>query len=96
MDEDLELEEPARVPDTQAYCIDGLDQEQDQAAKDIPPISHEQALEHLLNIQKSNLDNTKLFDLLEQAVNHLQCKKTVTKITSKNVQPSLFKFFQKS
>ena len=37
----IELEQPARALDTQAYCIEGLDQEQDQATKDLPPTPHQ-------------------------------------------------------
>ena len=67
MDKDLELEQPARAPDSQAYCIDDQDTDQDHdkdIQSDPAPIQPEIAIEHLMNIQKSNLD-IKLFDLLE-------------------------------
>ena len=53
-------------------------------------------MDSLLKIQKLNLHDTKLFDLLEQALNHLQTSKTKSELTSKNVQFSLLKFFHKS
>ena len=77
MSEDLECKEPVRAPDTQAYCID--DQDTDQDPKDNQsepaPIQLETAIEYLMNLQKSNLDDVKLFDLLEQAM----CTHTIKK-----------------
>ena len=63
---------------------------------DPAPIQHDVALECLMNIQKSNLDDTKLFELPEVAMNQIQSKKTITDIKQKNVQPSLLKLFMKS
>ena len=87
MDEDLECEEPARAPNTQAYCIDDRDinQDHDKDYQSEPePIQPEIAIEHLINIQKSNLDDIKLFDLLEQAMPQIQSKKTTTELTNKS------------
>ena len=77
MDEDLEHEEPARAPDTQAYCINDRDTDQDPKdnQSEPAPIQLETATEYLMNIQKSNLDDVKLFNLLEQAMAHIQSKK---------------------
>ena len=84
MDEDLEHEEPARAPDTQAYCIDDWDTDQDHDKdnqSEPEPIQPEIATEHLMDIQKSNLDDIKLSDLLEQAMAHIQSKGMITELT---------------
>ena len=72
------------------------DQQPDDTCLETPPVSPTEALDSLINIQKSNLNDTKLFGLLEQAMNHIQNKKTQTELISKNVQSSLLKFFSKS
>ena len=97
MDEELELEQLLQAPNVQAYSTEDQDQdrEQDETCPEVPPTSHTDALEFLMNIQKSNLNDTKLFDLLEQAMNHIQNKKTQTELNSKNIQSSLLKFFPK-
>ena len=97
MDKNLELKQPARAPDSQAYCIDDWDTDQDHDKdnqSEPEPVQHDVALEYLMNIQKSNLDDIKLFDLLEKAMAHVQSKKTIT--DNKHVQLSLYKFFTKS
>ena len=96
MDEELELEQPARAPNAQAYSIDVQDQEPNESSPAMPIVTYTEALDHLLNIQKSNIGDTKLFDLLEQAMSHIQSDKSQTEINSKNVQSSLIKFFSKS
>ena len=86
MDEDLECEEPARAPNTLAYCIDDQDTDRDHEKdnqSEPAPIQSEIVLGYLMNIQKSNLDDIKLFDLLEQAMAHIQSKKTITKLINK-------------
>ena len=93
MDEELKLENLARAPDTQAYSNDDSEQEPDQPTEEQQRIFPDQAMESLLLIQESNLDDVKLFDLLEQALTRTQSKKTQTELNSKSVQSSLLKFF---
>ena len=96
MDEELELEQPARVPNAQADSIKDQDPVPEACSVEQLLISHDDAMESLLKIQISNLNDTKLFDLLEQALNHIQSKRTQTEMNSKSVQSSLLKFFHKS
>ena len=81
MDNQLESKEPRHFPDTLAYSNDDQDVDQDQDQDETPPIKADKALEQLLQIQKSKLGDTKLFDVLEQAMCMIQNKKTVTELT---------------
>ena len=90
------MEQLARALDVQDHSIEDPDPEPEPPRVEPAPITHDEAMESLLNIQKSNLNDTKLFDLSKQALSHIQCKKTQSELTSKNVQSSLFKFLQKS
>ena len=45
MDKELELEQPARAPDAQAYSIEDWDQQPNETCPETPPISHTEALE---------------------------------------------------
>ena len=83
MDAELEQENPSRALDAQSYNNDNTCLQECQ--HDEPTIiSHDDALDHLHRIQKSNLEDIKLFELLEHAMNHLQSKKMTTEITNKS------------
>ena len=60
MDEELELEQLARAPNAQAYSIEDQDLEPEACSVEPPLICHDDAMESLLKIQKSNLNDTKL------------------------------------
>ena len=76
MDEELEKEEPTRAPDTLPYTNDASDDtdHRDQE-EERPSIKHDDALDYLHQIQKSNLGDMKLFGILEQAMTLIQNKK---------------------
>ena len=93
MDEQLEIEEPTRASDTSPYNHDKNDESEQEQEEYIPPVKHDDALNYLQQIQKSNLGDAKLFDILEQAMNLVQYKKTVTELTSKTKQFCIKKFF---
>ena len=95
MDQELELEEPSCVPDTLLYAIDNDNHhDHDETPEDETPVKPDEALKYLMDIQKSNLGDTKLFDILEQAMTIIQNKKTVSELTSKSKQSSIAKYFQ--
>ena len=80
MDAALEQENPFRAPDVQSYnndeiCIQEFQQEKPTI------ITHDDALGQLQCIQKSNLEDIKLFELLKLSMNHLQNKKTTTEMS---------------
>ena len=89
MDAELELENPARAPDAQNFTNDEMFEDHDEPTI----ISQDEALEQLQQIQKSNLEDIKLFELLEQAMIQIQNKKTITEISSKTKQSSIAKYF---
>lgn len=93
MDEELEGENPSRAPDAESYNTD------DNCMQDISPevpttITYDESLDVLQRIQKSNLDDLKLLELLETTMNHIQNKKTVIEISNKFKQLSIAKYFQ--
>ena len=93
MDEELQCENPAWAPDAQHYLNEDPVDKQDQQDQH-EPISHNDALEQLLRIQKSNFGNTRLFDITESAMTRIQNKTTVSEITSKSKQSSIVKYFK--
>ena len=92
MDQELESEHPSRAPNTMAYTLDNNDHDHEDQ-DETPPIKPEDALNYLQQIQKSNLGDTKLFDIPEQAMTMIQHNKTVSELTSKTKQSSIKKFF---
>ena len=87
-----ESEEPTRAPNRLA-CNDDNNEEISQD-KELPaPIKPDEALNYLHQIQKSNLGDTKLFDILEQAMSLIQYKKIVSELSSKTKQTYTKKFF---
>ena len=93
MDAELEQENPSRAPDAQSYnnndtCLQEFQQDEPTI------ITHDDALDQLYCIQKSNLEDIRLFELLEQAMNHSQNKKMTTEITNKSKQSSIAKYFK--
>ena len=74
----------SRAPDTQAYTIDNDDHDQDQDQDETSAVNPKDALNYLQQIQKSNLGDMKLFDILEQAMNLIQYKKDCNRTNIKN------------
>ena len=95
MDKELEKEEPTRAPDTLPYTNDAGDNtDHKDQEEERPPIKHDDALDYLHQIQKSNLGDMKLFDIQEQAMTLTQYKKIITKLTSKTKQSSIKSFLK--
>ena len=65
MDKELEKEEPIKAPDTLLYTNDASNDTDHKDQEERPHIKHDDALDYLHQIQKSNLGDTKLFDILE-------------------------------
>ena len=80
MDEELEQELLARAPDSQTYCHEDLQQDDPCDEDQEPMLNHDQSLEYLQHVQRSNLGDTAVFELLERAMNLIQNNKTVTEI----------------
>ena len=93
MDEELEQELPARAPNTQSYVNKDVQQD-DQVDEELPMLNHDQSQEYLQCVQRSDLGDTAVFELLERAMNLIQNNKTVTEISNKSKQPSIVKFFK--
>ena len=85
MDEELEKEELTWAPDTLPYTNDASDDtDHEDQGEERPPIKHDDALDYLHQIQKSNLCDTKLFDIQEQAMTIIQYKKNCNRTYFKN------------
>ena len=75
IDEELEQEQLAQAPDAQSYgnsIVDVNSVDEREPADETPPISIDQSLDYLEYIQKANLVDLKLFDLLETVKSSIQ------------------------
>ena len=93
MDKQLEQELPARAPDTQSYVNEDIQRDK-QVDEGLLVLNHDQSLKYLQCVQRSNLGDTEVFELLERAMNLIQNNKTVTEISNKSKQLSIAKFFK--
>ena len=92
MDEELKMEFPCRAPDTQAYPIEEDGNNMEPETTPSPPISFQDAIEQLKQIQKLVLCNKQLFDLANQLSLGVQTMRVQCKLTRKCKQtlaPSL-------
>ena len=76
MDEELEQELPARAPDLQTYGHEDVQQDEQCDEDQQPMLNHDQSLEYLQHVERSNLGDTAVFELLERAMNLIQNNKT--------------------
>ena len=91
MDEALELESPCRAPDAQ--CYSNMDHDHEDPSDIHPPITIEESF-YLQSIQKSNLDDLKLFELLEAVKSSIQNKRVQTEVSNKTKQSSIVNNFK--
>ena len=71
---------PTRAPDAQTY-VDKTVQQDESADDEQPVLSCDESLEYLHHTQRSNLEDTAVFELLEKAMNLIQSNKTAAEIS---------------
>ena len=96
MSNKLEMEVPARAPDTQNYNGDDIDEDQDLDPPPRDPISYSKALSHVLELMDFCIGDDKCFELVIELKARLNKMFVTKQVECKSKQSTLCNFLSRS